>query len=229
MIQVEEVALGLVLRGGKRFSDNNVSPTFRAPIQLRDSTATGYVKIVPPHEVAAESVCAVAGRALGIPIPRPIIVWADHDSLPEVVPAGRTIITFACEDAGHPSFKRRIQNSAIHKALKKCPHSPAVGAFDEWTANWDRNTGNILYDGGVDFYFIDHGKAFSEPLAPSQPASRNKLLELLRLVSSEGQIRGMFKAICNDFVPKLLELQVQQVLESGHAGDFLGPGRREQS
>ncbi|MDX8384164.1 MAG: HipA family kinase [Ghiorsea sp.] len=130
--------------------EGNISEVWKASIVAESGIYNVYIKHVKPHIVYAEAVCAMAGRELGLDIPKPFIV-VDGDSL-----------LFASEDVSYASFKQFINTGdrAIEQALLQWSGLDAAVIFDEWIANGDRNQGNFLYDGNGDFTLIDHGKAF---------------------------------------------------------------------
>lgn len=178
-MELAAVQLGLMLPGGVAFDDKNLNPTWKSPILTNDNgVVTAFVKALPPRKLFVECACALIGQSLGLPIPQPMIVKVTHDSLPDLLKPDDEYYAFASIDVGYPSFRRPISQDsqlAMDKlmAFKK---TVDIGLFDEWIANYDRNIGNILYDGGEDFFFIDHELAIPENLPSSQPASRNELL-----------------------------------------------------
>jgi hypothetical protein len=177
----------------------------------------GFVKILGDPEIAVESICSTLGRALALPMPRPLIVRIDPGVLPGFE-LPKATIAFATEDVAHPSLKRLIaQNRATLQTLARCRVAPNVGAFDEWTANNDRNVGNILFDGTEEFTFIDHGRAFFENITADQPASFNKLLQLIRLLCDDEGAITIYDGIVKDFVPLLRRLRLARIMTAAGA------------
>lgn len=134
-----------------------------------------YIKILPIQQLISESICAVLGRAIGLPIPKPFLVMTRKNSFEDkqwekVVQQQNLIfvnenkdafLAFASEDEGHPSFSKitlpDINEFRNWIQLKDCI------LFDEWIANPDRHLGNILYEGKGKFSLIDHSHALTSP------------------------------------------------------------------
>lgn len=79
-------------------------------------------------------------------------------------------------------FGKDIQQLAA--SLKNWPAYSLMVGFDEWIANVDRNTGNLMMVGPDQFWVIDHGHILTGPgwsaedMNPEQ-WSKNKLLDLV--------------------------------------------------
>lgn len=171
---MERVEFGLMLPGAYEFDDENINPTWRAHVNTDKGIKIAYVKEVNPRSLYIECVCAVVGRFLGLPIPKPLIVKITHDAF-DWVPKDQPILAFGSEDAGYPSFRRYARTEEARSKLKNFSKTIDVAVFDEWIGNWDRNVGNILYDGKNKFCFIDHENALHAELEASQAASDNQL------------------------------------------------------
>lgn len=170
---LEVIERGLVL-SAQSFNDENINKTWRTQVRKMDGeTVSAFSKLIPPREIFIEAVCALIGRYIGIQIPKPILVLLPKNIIPSLE---KDELGFASEDVEHPSIRRSVEQQAILKAIKNDLQCFHVGVFDEWIANPDRNTGNILYDGSDDFWFIDHGLSISDQLAFNTPAKRNLLL-----------------------------------------------------
>lgn len=164
---------GLVL-SAQSFSDENINKTWRTQVRKTDGeTVSAFSKLIPPREIFIEAVCALIGRYIGIQIPKPILVLLPKNIIPSLE---KDELGFASEDVEHPSIRRSVEWQAILNAIKSDLQCFHVGVFDEWIANPDRNTGNILYDGSNDLWFIDHGLAISNQLEFNAPAESNLLL-----------------------------------------------------
>jgi len=156
----------------------NVSDVWKARIEAQSGAYVAYVKDVEAHIIYTECVCAMAGRSLGLDIPKPFIV---RD--------GSTLL-FGCEDAGFDSFKQFISKGdrAIAVALSQWSGLNDAIIFDEWIANPDRNQGNFLYDGNGSFTLIDHGHAFGSPMWNTRGLSPSAVNELAMIPISLGDI-----------------------------------------
>ena len=120
------------------------------------------LRICGAMPTAAELVCAVVGRALGLPVPEPFLVRTAPDSFPgsrfaRPAPALR----FASHNVGGETFQQLLsaRSDYAQRLLERWKHFLPVTVFDEWMANPDRNLGNILYVAGS-LYLIDHAEAF---------------------------------------------------------------------
>jgi len=187
---IERIELGTVNKGAVLFSDDNINPTFRAPVQTETREIICFVKIISLNESIIECICSMLGRKIGLPIPKPYLVKVLPGILP--IPNDQPLITYASEDAGFPSFKRYLNSmteSILITRLLNSKLSMSVGLFDEWIANIDRNLGNILYDGSETFLFIDHGKALSEELSAAELQEQNILVDLFSKCCSDFGIR----------------------------------------
>ncbi|MEW6563296.1 MAG: HipA family kinase [Pseudomonadota bacterium] len=164
---METVELATLLGKPQRISDlGNVSPLWKANVIIGTlECLTVWMKKLSAQQLLAECVCAVIGRSIGMPIPRPFLVYDEKGFAGEV----NSLPFFAMEDAKHPSVRRwlaRTDDPVIWEALLRWASIQECALFDEWVANIDRNQGNLLYDGVGDFMMIDHAHALggaSEP------------------------------------------------------------------
>ena len=220
---MEHVDVGLMLPGPQPFDDCNVNPTLKAHVKTHDEVLVAYVKKVSPRKLYVECVCALLGRYLGLPIPKPIIVKVTSDSSDDV-PLGRYELAFGSQDAGYPSFRRYAQNQEAYEKLKEFSKTIDVGLFDEWVANWDRNIGNILYDGGGDFSFIDHENALDPSLGVEDPATRNQLVECICAIKSEFERFKLNRAVQSEAIPQYVDLPLAILSEKTYASSYLDEG-----
>jgi len=127
----------------------NVNQVWMATVEAESGQYNAYIKKISTQSIFTESVCAMAGRKLGLDIPKPFIVSDGKN------------IMFGCEDVGFDSFKQFVDKGDQAAALALaswCGLHDAV-IFDEWIANGDRNQGNFLYNGDGSFTLIDHERA----------------------------------------------------------------------
>lgn len=159
--------------------------TLVGDIETDDGPIRAYIKLLNISDASKEAFCAVLGRRLHLPIPRPYYVYAD----PAVTgyPSGnRHHIAFGLEDAIIPG--RRIQDEEpFLEQLKKWPDLAACAAFDSWIANGDRLPHNLLYSGNDDFWLIDHDEALPNYLDPMHSV-RPQLIDLLRANKTEHEL-----------------------------------------
>ena len=78
---MEEFSVGTLLPGATRITNGNINPVWRGNVQLEGFRRQMYVKFVTPRTLAVEVICALMGRALKLPIPKPAIVYVAPESL----------------------------------------------------------------------------------------------------------------------------------------------------
>ncbi|MFS1902353.1 HipA family kinase [Vibrio lentus] len=154
---MDSIEFATMLPGAVFFKDSNRNPTWRAHIRVEDETKAAFVKLIEPRAIFVECACAILGRTLGLPIPKPVIVLITSESL-DCFKEGQHVLAYGSEDVKHPSFLRMFTDDVdeAFKILAQHPKLLDVSLFDEWIANSDRNMANVLYGGGNDMYFIDH-------------------------------------------------------------------------
>lgn len=140
--------------------------TFKADVRTDSGDVVAVIKYLPNNrEVAVEYACAALGIEIGLPIPEPLIVIDDDET-----------IYFGMIYIDSPSFQR-VANSNISVASQLLSWDKLHFAtmFDSWIANSDRNGKNLLLDGSGNFWLIDHGMAIPAGLDSSDWV-RNLLL-----------------------------------------------------
>ncbi|GAB3112563.1 hypothetical protein G8770_19235 [Aestuariicella hydrocarbonica] len=217
---MEQVKIGLMLPGAKSFEDHNVNPTWKAHVKTHESVVVAYVKQVDFQKLYAECVCATIGRSLGLSIPKPIIVKVTHDAFKEI-PEGEYALAFGSEDAGYPSFRRYSKSEEALEKLKSYSKTLDVGVFDEWIANWDRNVGNILYDGGEKFSFIDHENALDLSLEESDSAKDNQIIRVIYTLKSEFEKHKLNRDIDIGITPQYKDFPFALISEKTYASSYL--------
>jgi hypothetical protein len=176
-----------------------------------------------------ELVATTLGRALGLPIPEGYLVRARPSDLPDstvlAAHAGEAIL-FASRETTAPDLKRRVR--AVGAAVIAELFIAWTMTFDEWIANQDRNSGNILFGGPGDIWLIDHGHCFTGPnwnppdLVPSG---------IWRNLIAENRIPGLTLPERNEaknrvasLIPALAALDCPSAMAASHAVAFLPPG-----
>lgn len=167
---MESVLIGTVLRRVPlENEDKGINLAWRATIRTKEGDISAIIKKIPDNEIIVEIACALLGRAIDLPIARPLIV---NDAEYGVV--------FGSEDLEHPDLRHSlIPREIIYAFLSRWAELPKACVFDEWIANYDRNDGNILTN-GLDFWLIDHGLALNVDLFKSNSAIDNMLLNKAR-------------------------------------------------
>lgn len=217
---MEQVKVGLLLPGATSFDDSNVNPTWKGHVKTHDSVVVAYVKQVTVQELYAECVCAVIGRSLGLPIPKPIIVKVTHATF-EGIPEGEFALAFGSEDAGYPSFRRYSKSEEALEKLRNYSKALDVGVFDEWVANWDRNVGNILYDGGDEFSFIDHENALDLSLGEADSAKDNQIIRVIYSLKSEFEKHKINRDVDIGITPLYKNFPFSLISEKTYASSYL--------
>lgn len=219
---MEQVLVGNMLPGGIPFNDDNVNPTWKAHVQTHEGIKVAYVKRVDARSLYVECVCAVIGRYLHLPIPSPIIVRVSNAALPEV-PEWEIALAFGSEDAKYPSFRRFVNKNSAEAMAKLAEFSKTIdiGVFDEWIANWDRNLGNMLYDGKDDFYFIDHENAIPAGLRHDELANSNEILRCLYSNISEIEKHRFSKKVASEYIPQYTKLPFSTISGKTFASKYL--------
>jgi hypothetical protein len=219
---MEQVELGVLLPGAQVINDLNINPTWKAHVKTNQTTLVAYVKQVDLRGIYVECVCAVLGRCLGLPIPKPLIVRAANDALNHI-PESETILLFGSEDAVYPSFRRYLTNNSddAMKKLENFPKALDIGVFDEWIANADRNAGNILYDGGDNFSFIDHEKAINPDLKPEDAAATNEIVRVIFAAQSEFEKYKTNRNVQTEIIPHYKTLPCALLSEKTFASSYL--------
>ncbi|MFG0430316.1 HipA family kinase [Serratia liquefaciens] len=217
---MDAIEIATLLPGAEPFSDSNINQTWKGHVRTATDTVVVFAKIIDPREICVESFCATLGRQLGIPIPKPFLILADSSTL-NVVPEGQHALMFGSEDAAYPSFRRYANCVESYEKLQNFKASLDVGVFDEWIANHDRNVGNILYDGGDDFLFIDHGLAIPQGLQAHTPASDNNILRVLFAIKSEMEKFRDLRTTSQTITPMYRSLNLEEIMISTQASRFI--------
>lgn len=166
----------------------NITPLWIGTVQLEDGNeARVWIRQLPGHELMAELFSTAAGRAMGLPIPRPFLI----DDPRGFIGSPHDLPLFGSEDAEHPSLRQRINNigePAVMDDIMRWPALRPCGCFDDQIANSDRNLGNLLFDGEHDWVLIDQAHALGGPrhwpgnkLSPAQIVGNQVLDHLLRV------------------------------------------------
>ncbi len=107
--------------------------------------------------------CSVIGRAIGLPVPEPLIVRIRRGDLPSSRLIDREAdetLAFASASVGGDSCAQLLREDSEHalRLVMTWRHLLPTTAFDEWMANPDRNLGNIVF-AAQNLWLIDHAQA----------------------------------------------------------------------
>lgn len=159
----------------------------RAVVKLADgSSRIAYVKAIPSREITVEITCALLAQAIGLPVPDPILV-----QMPDAQP-----VRFGSLLVEAPPFLHFLRNdTAVLARLKAWPLVMPAACFDEWIANTDRHAGNVLHDGAVGFWLIDHGLALPATHVASALCAENKLFSVACLEATDLDIATKLRPV----------------------------------
>lgn len=162
------IRLGHFLPGGVRLGhDSGLNETYRGIIESGSERITAYVKFCPGKELINELFTSVLARKAGLRVPRAFLVKvaaSDYPHSPAIQRVGTDALAFATEAVIGETVLRRINfrsRPACVMFLSTWDEWIDVASFDDWTANTDRNLGNLLVGARGDVWLIDHGRAFT--------------------------------------------------------------------
>jgi hypothetical protein len=158
-----------------KVEEENINPVYLAQVKVfpdgkKPYTTSAYVKFIDQWGVYAEVFCALIGRSIGLPVPKPMLAYLSPELTPpkDCFKGSSTLFPcFASEDMQHPSIRKLIKADKSngdriisefmhwHKVIDTC-------AFDELIMNADRQVGNLLYENSKSFVLIDHEKALDQ-------------------------------------------------------------------
>ncbi|EHZ2549489.1 HipA family kinase [Vibrio vulnificus] len=219
---MDSVEFATMLPGAVPFKDSNRNPTWRAHIRLQNETKVAFVKLIEPRAIFVECACALLGRALGLPIPKPLVVLITSESL-DCFSEGQHVLAYGSEDVKHPSFLRMFTDDydSAFELLSKHPKLLDISVFDEWIANSDRNLANMLFGGKDDIYFIDHELALPKTLNCDEAADDNQLLRLYYSETSEFEKYRIKKQLSTDLFPAYKGVPCALLSQKSHAEKYL--------
>lgn len=124
-----------------------------------------YLKCGPLEEVVSEALASLLLSGWGLSVPAPYLVQRGKD------------ICFASADVSYPNLKKRfnidglpphIRDTVLQKAFQlicSFKSAPLAAVCDEAISNFDRNIGNVLWDGAQEVW-IDHAFCFGVGAQP---------------------------------------------------------------
>ncbi|MGM9482910.1 HipA family kinase [Roseateles sp. NT4] len=151
-----------------------------------------YIRIGAARHIVAELVCSVIGRAIGLPVPEPLIVRIRKGDLPSsrlLDQQAEETLAFASASVGGDSCAQLLREDSEHalRLVMTWRHLLPTTAFDEWMANPDRNLGNIVF-AAQNLWLIDHAQALGGKAADvsslkslQQKAFPNVLAQLIEV------------------------------------------------
>jgi hypothetical protein len=144
-----------------------ISETYRGLIEVDEQRIAAYIKLVHPWDVFNETLGAVLCQLVGLPTPDPYLVVVERTDYPDspffaATNAPRTL-AFASQAMPLLTLGRHVSLNAPNALRELVSHWkawPDVLVFDQWIANPDRHSGNILVGSPGEVYLIDHGLSF---------------------------------------------------------------------
>ena len=163
------IELGNVVPGAAPLGKNGgVNETFIGHIDCANQRFKAYIKVLNDKQLVNELLVNILGRRLGLPIPKGFLLRAKPSDLPGSIALNnlnQEALVFGSQALKHPSLARRYKNNnaEVIKWLKaNCKILDDTIIFDDFVANTDRHSGNLLVD-GKETWLIDHGHCFTGP------------------------------------------------------------------
>ena len=167
---VAKILVGRLLPGAQEVGEGA-----NRPVRGIAATSSGEIAVIAKRikdrEIAVEVICAMVGRAAGLPIPEPVLLLDNAN-----------VWYYGSVDVRHPNLSHYVSSndSSIMDELERWPALLPAACFDELIANPDRHDGNLLYD-GQGFFLIDHGMCIPLGMSAndkSEDYHLNRLLDL---------------------------------------------------
>lgn len=230
MDKKSNIVLATLLPGAELLEDNSKNPVWKAPVKTMDQkTEFVYLKLLEPRRIFAEAICAIIGRQIGLPIPEPILVnLPEHlmfDLVGEKNEGNKVCIGFGSKDADYPSLNRVLNikdDELIWAKLRAHTKSLEAAIFDEWIANSDRHWGNLLYDGGDEFIFIDHDLALPDQAKSSQPIRNNLLFNFISDGIDELSKARIVKKVQDELCDSYSKIDIRNCVEICYGQSLIG-------
>lgn len=187
-----------------------------------------YLRMSGKRQMMAELICAVLGRAIGLPIPLPFIVTVDRKKLPRskrwasMEKGQKQCVMFASAAIeGKGNFTQLLQNNSDYarRLIQTWAQYPEAAIFDELLANVDRNYSNMLFRANI-IWLIDHAEAFggiSASLFPlneiAEDPFRNQLLDDFKADFTLPK-RASILAIAKEMLLQIQQFDLKRMLQS---------------
>lgn len=173
---------GVLLPAGVR----GINETYRGWIEIDQARIQAYVKLLHPWEVFNEALGSILCQLAGLQTPRSYIVLVERSDYPSspifAEPGVDRALAFASHAMPLKTLTRQVAlhtPAALRELVAGWTEWPDVLVFDQWIANPDRHSGNLLVGGPGEVFLIDHGLSFyRRNWTPEQ------LLEALSLVTT---------------------------------------------
>lgn len=170
-----------------------------------------YVRLGKSGALVAELVCGCLARAMKLPAPEVFLISIPQGHLPasRLASSEAHTLCVGTRDIGGTNFTQLLRTNGVGALplLRNWAELPKVVAFDEWLANQDRNTGNLVYVAQT-LHIIDHADAFG--------GSTRELFPLAELTSMSfsNLLADMFNAFAPESRKDLLDQVHAWMLEN---------------
>lgn len=225
MEEIEYVTRGKILNIYEIVNESNINLTQKAYVWTEHcQTVSVFCKLLDtPRQIFIECLCALIGRAIGIPIPKPYLILATPETFTGI---SKPTFLFGSADVEYPSLMRRLNchNNIVNEIsleLESMDKQCGVALFDEWIANPDRHEGNILFDGSTTFYFIDHETAIPTGFTPNERIGRNRLARLLYQTKSDQEKFDYLNECVDTHSPKCVQFPIDKLITHTFAEYYL--------
>lgn len=174
-----------VIQGTEISISEGVTKPVRAVVRFEGATYNAVVKTLSIQHVAAECFAALLLDGWGLPVAQPLLIEGEQ-------------LRFGSLDGGYPNLKQKIgwdgnldenQKNSLYRLgaliMSELKETPIAICADEAIGNFDRNLGNILWDGSK-VAFIDHERAFGL----SDDVEANKLASLIQISDKSKSIEA---------------------------------------
>lgn len=170
-INIPQIELGNVVPGAVPLAsgEKGVNETFLGHIDAPSGRHKAYIKVISGKQLVNELVVTTVGRALNLPIPHGYLLQVRPEDLPEsqaLQQHGAEALIFGSRALNHPTLARRFQGDpqGVEAWLRgNFKRWDETVIFDDWIANEDRHSGNLLVGGTEQVWLIDHGHCFTGP------------------------------------------------------------------
>jgi hypothetical protein len=195
------------------------------PLRPEDPAVPVYLRLGSGTSLVAELVCGCIARRLGLPAPEVFVVTVKPGTLQRsgLTKKRESSLCVATRDLGGATFTQLLNDDddAAVQLLHQWTELNKVAAFDEWTANPDRNMGNLIYAAQA-LYIIDHADAFGgnsrtlyELAEMTEQMFSNKLADLLNVFDLDKRSK-MLEEIENWITATAVQLDLTSAVD--HAG-----------
>ena len=164
-----QIGLGHFLPGGVLLAAGvkGVSETYRGLIEVDEARIVAYVKLLHPWEIFNEALGSVLCQLVGLPTPKPYLVLVEREDYPQspflIASNAPRALAFASQAMPMQTLGRHVglqTPNALRELVSHWKEWPDVLVFDQWIANPDRHSGNLLVGGPGEIFLIDHGFSF---------------------------------------------------------------------